>query len=117
MLVIPAVISLVMLLLYASWYQSSISRMETVANLKPMIATDIPEAVWETVAGREVFSESAVYDEIEKVNQILDELIVGKHITKAEYEDCLCKLSELNGGVVRLPQDEIDKRLKRKGDG
>jgi len=74
-LVIPAVISLVMLLLYASWYQSSISRMETVANLKPMIATDIPEAVWETVAGREAFSESAVYDEIEKVNQILDELI------------------------------------------
>lgn len=49
--------------------------------------------------------------------KILDELIVGKHITKAEYEDCLCKLSELNGGVVRLPQDEIDKRLKRKGDG
>lgn len=58
----------------------------------------------------------------EKVNimgtlKILDELIGGKLISSAEYEDCLCKLSELNGGVVRLPQDEIDKRLKRKGDG
>ena len=74
-LVIPAVISLVMMLLYASWYQASVSRMETVANLKPMVSTHIPEAVWETVAGREKFSESRVYDEIAQVNTTLDQLI------------------------------------------
>lgn len=74
-LVIPAVISLVMMLLYASWYQTSVSRMETVANLKPMVSTHIPEAVWETVAGREKFSESRVYDEIAQVNTTLDQLI------------------------------------------
>ena len=32
-LAIPAVISLVMMLLYASWYQASLLRMETVASL------------------------------------------------------------------------------------
>lgn len=74
-LVVPAVISLVMMLLYAFWYQASVTRMETVADLKPMVSTHIPEAVWETVAGREVFSESTVYDEIEQVNDTLDKLI------------------------------------------
>ena len=74
-LVIPAVISLVMMLLYASWYQTSVTRMETVANLKPMVSTHIPEEVWETVAGRETFSESSVYTQIEQVNKTLDQLI------------------------------------------
>ena len=45
--------------------------------------------------------------------KVLDELIDGKLISSAEYEDCICMLSELNGGVVRLPQDEIDKRIKK----
>ena len=74
-LAIPAVISLVMMLLYASWYQASLLRMETVADLKPMVSTHIPEAVWETVAGRENFDESSVYKEIEQVNKTLDDIV------------------------------------------
>ena len=50
-LVVPAVISLVMMLFYSAWYQSSISRMETVASLKPMVIDRIPEEVWDTVVG------------------------------------------------------------------
>lgn len=49
--------------------------------------------------------------------KILDELICGEYISRDEYEDCLRGLSKFNGGVIRLPQEEIDKRLKRKGDG
>ena len=49
--------------------------------------------------------------------KILDELIGGEYIFKDEYDDCLRGLSQFNGGVIRLPQEEIDKRLKGKGDG
>ncbi len=49
--------------------------------------------------------------------KILDELIGGEYISKDEYDDCLRGLSQFNGGVIRLPQEEIDKRLKGKGDG
>ena len=44
-LVLPAVISLALLLVNAAWYQSSVSRMEEVAALKPVVSTDIPEMV------------------------------------------------------------------------
>lgn len=49
--------------------------------------------------------------------KILDELISGDYISRDEYENCLNELSQFNGGVIRLPQEEIDKRLKWKGDG
>jgi predicted nucleic acid-binding protein len=49
--------------------------------------------------------------------KILDELIGGEYISKDEYDDCLRGLSQFNGGVIRLPQEEIDKRLNGKGDG
>ena len=73
-LVIPALISLAMMLFYAAWYQSSISRIETVASLKPMVIDRIPEEVWDTVAGRANFSDSMVYEHIRQVNETLDEL-------------------------------------------
>lgn len=74
-LVIPALISLVLMLFYSAWYQASITRMETVASLKPMVIDGIPEEVWDTVAGRSNFEESMVYEHIRQVNETLDELI------------------------------------------
>ena len=74
-LVIPALISLILMLFYAAWYQSSISRMETVVSLKPMVSDRIPEEVWDTVAGRANFDESTVYEHISQVNETLDQLI------------------------------------------
>lgn len=74
-LVIPALISLVLMLFYAAWYQASIVRIETVASLKPMVNEHIPESVWDTVAGRTTFAESAVYEHIGQVNETLDELV------------------------------------------
>ena len=41
-LVLPAVISLALLLVNAAWYQSSMLRMEEVAALKPVVSTDMP---------------------------------------------------------------------------
>ncbi len=73
-LVLPAVISLVVMLIYAAWYQSSVSRMETIAALKPMVSTQIPELVWTSVSGRVPFENCGVYEVIEQVNTTLDQL-------------------------------------------
>lgn len=42
---------------------------------------------------------------------LLDELYQGRYISKAEYGLCLTALKHHNGVTVRLPEDEIEKRL------
>ena len=66
-LVLPAVISLALLLVNAAWYQSSMLRMEEVAALKPVVSTDIPEMVWVAVSGRATFENCGVYEAIDEV--------------------------------------------------
>lgn len=42
---------------------------------------------------------------------ILDQLYNGKYIQQAEYIDCLQRLQKNNGAKVRLPEQELQKRL------
>ena len=56
MLVVPIIISLVLMLLYAAKYHSSIVRMETIANLKQVVEVDIPGAAWDIVSGRDTIT-------------------------------------------------------------
>jgi len=72
---IPAVLSLVIMLLYAASYQDSVSRMETIASLKPLVDSEIPEQLWSTVSGRKTFDECGVYDTIGMINSTLDNAI------------------------------------------
>jgi len=72
---IPAVLSLVIMLWYAASYQASVSRMETIASLKPMVDSEIPEQLWSTVSGRKTFDECGVYDTIAVINSTLDNAI------------------------------------------
>ncbi len=44
---------------------------------------------------------------------ILDELLVGGHIDQAEYVQCLKDMQNQNGRQIRLPKQEITKRLER----
>ena len=45
---------------------------------------------------------------------ILDNLYELECITEKEYDECLNALKKYNGKNIRLPQDEIDKRLTDK---
>ena len=74
MLVVPIIISLVLMLFYAGKYHSSIKRMETIANLKTVVAEDIPGDAWEIVSGRENFSTSSIYKNIAEVNETIDRI-------------------------------------------
>ena len=42
---------------------------------------------------------------------VLDRLLAFKHISEREYDNCLKELLKYNGGLIRLPEDEIKKRL------
>jgi len=72
---IPAVLSLVIMLWYATSYQASVSRMETISSLKPLVDSEIPEQLWSTVSGRKTFEACGVYDTISIINSTLDDAI------------------------------------------
>lgn len=42
---------------------------------------------------------------------VLDKLFSGKYISRDEYIECLSELQKHNGGEVRLPPTELQKRL------
>ena len=72
MLVVPIVLSLVLMLIYAGKYHSSIKRMETIAELKSPVVNDIPGAAWDIISGRSNFENSNIYLKIHEVNDIID---------------------------------------------
>ena len=67
-LVIPVVISLILMLIFAGEYNRAIERMGTIAALKPVIGEDIPGDVWSAVSGRQTLEETQVYTKIMEVN-------------------------------------------------
>ncbi len=44
---------------------------------------------------------------------ILDKLYAGKYIDDSEYKYCLSELQRNNGFEIRLPRDELEKRLQQ----
>lgn len=44
---------------------------------------------------------------------ILDRLFEGEYITVEEYKYCLHEWKKINGGEVRLPRNELEKRIKQ----
>ena len=71
---IPTLISLVLMLVFMQQYDQSIQRMGTIAELKPVIAEDIPESVWNMVSGRETLEESTVYDLIARAEDTITQI-------------------------------------------
>ncbi len=72
MLVIPIIISLILMLVYASKYHSAIVRMETITSLKTVVTEDIPGSAWNIIIGRETFPESNIYGKIKDVNETIE---------------------------------------------
>ncbi|WP_026504871.1 sensor histidine kinase [Butyrivibrio sp. NC3005] len=73
-LVVPICLSLVLMLFYAGKYSRAISRMNTIASLKNIVALQIPETAWNIVSGRDSIEESRIYHSIENVEKVIDEV-------------------------------------------
>ena len=72
MLVIPIIMSLVLMLVYAYKYHNSIVRMETSTSLKTVVAEEIPLSAWNIVSGRETIPESNIYGKIKDINETIE---------------------------------------------
>lgn len=72
LLIVPVVVSLTMMLVFAGRYARSMERMGAVTALRPLISDEIPEAVWRVVSGRETLESSQTYALISQVNASLE---------------------------------------------
>ena len=75
LLAVPAVIGLVVMLVYSSRTQAMIRRMDSAAALKPGLETTIPENLFSVAAGRISFEESGVEETIADTERTLDLLL------------------------------------------
>jgi len=75
LLTVPAVIGLVMMILYSSRTQAMIRRMDAAAEMKPALENTIAENLFSVAAGRTSFEESGVEELIRDTDSILDELL------------------------------------------
>ena len=75
LLVIPVVIGLVLMLVYTQRYQGMIQRMDTAAELKPVVETDLARDLFSVAAGRTSFEGSGVEESVARVNSALEALL------------------------------------------
>jgi two-component system sensor histidine kinase YesM len=75
LLTVPAVIGLVMMILYSSRTQAMIRRMDAAAEMKPALENTIAENLFSVAAGRRSYEESGVEELIRDTDSILDELL------------------------------------------
>ena len=75
LLAVPAVIGLVVMMLYSSRTQAMIRRMDATAGMKPALESTIAENLFAVAAGRSTFDNSGVEKLIAETNATLDVLL------------------------------------------
>ena len=75
LLAVPAIIGLVVMLIYASRTQAMTRRMNDVAQMKPALENTIAENLFSVAAGRISFEDSAVDELIVETDDTLDRLL------------------------------------------
>ncbi len=71
---VPVIAAMVMTMLVAAQYAGMNERMNTIASLKPMVETEIPETVWNMVSGRVGADDSGVIERIQAVNRAMEQV-------------------------------------------
>lgn len=69
---VPVIATIILTVAVANQYTKINARMSTIAGLKPVIETEIPETVWTVVSGRASMKDSGVEERIREVDQIMD---------------------------------------------
>ena len=75
LLAVPAVIGLVVMMLYSTRTQAMIRRMDTIAGMKPALESTIAENLFSVAAGRTTFEDSGVEELIAGTDRTLDRLL------------------------------------------
>ena len=73
-MLIPAITSIIMMNNYANSYHQAIMQVDRVASIKPVVNYDIPDEMWNIVAGRVDFEDGRQYELLDEANQALESL-------------------------------------------
>ena len=73
-MLIPAITSIIMMNNYANSYHQAIMQVDRVASIKPVVNSDIPDEMWNIVAGRVDFEDGRQYELLDEANQALESL-------------------------------------------
>ena len=106
LLAVPAVIGLVVMLLYSSRTQAMIRRMDTIAGMKPALESTIAENLFSVAAGRSTFHDSGVQELITETDKTLDILL-------AETEGS----GQMQLMIARRTMDTLEQYVLRVRDG
>ncbi len=68
---LPVLLVTITTAVFAYHYATATERMNTIAAMKPVIGTEIPEAVWRVVSGRATMAESGVWEMMGEVEDTL----------------------------------------------
>lgn len=74
LLIVPALVSVGMMVRYAQTYHNVVRQVERVSSLKPLVQTQIADEMWYVVAGHKTFDGSEQYAMIDHVNAEIDAL-------------------------------------------
>ncbi|MBR5962314.1 MAG: histidine kinase [Clostridia bacterium] len=106
LLAVPAVIGLVVMLLYSSRTQAMIRRMDVIAGMKPALESTIAENLFSVAAGRSTFQDSGVQELITETDNTLDMLL-------AETEGS----GQMQLTIARRTMDTLEQYVLRVRDG
>ena len=71
MLIVFMLVNLAIMFIFQMRYDNFVHRVESITSLKPIVYENIPDDVWEVIAGRISFSECKAYAMIDSVNSVL----------------------------------------------
>lgn len=100
-LLVPALISLGLMLGYAISYGNAASRINAVAELKPVVSRDIPDQLWAVVAGRKDFLSSGAEASVERINRTLEQQMATAE-SRVELVVARRTMDTLWGYIVRI---------------
>ena len=75
LMLVPTLVSIWTMRTYADSYHQAIMQVERVSSLKPLVNTQIPDEMWNIVAGRISFMDGEQYALVDEINQALEELM------------------------------------------
>jgi two-component system sensor histidine kinase YesM len=106
LLAVPALIGLVVMLMYSSRTQAMNRRMDAIAGMKPVLESTISENLFSVAAGRSTFEESGVEALIAQTDNTLDMLL-------AETEGS----GQMQLTIARRTMDTLEQYVLRVRDG
>lgn len=111
LLLVPAVVSVSMMLHYAQTYDGVIRQVERVSSLKPLVQTQIADEMWYVVAGHKSFDGGDQYEMIARVNAEIDALSKSADpgnrkalVVARRTMDTLVKYIDRMGELIRAEQ-------------